>query len=580
MICSNCKAPLDSEDQFCSSCGQKNGGSAKKSVSVPEIFTFRFYRSKLFYVFLGILATISLYFVTGFQWKIQEIRVNRSEITPDLGGKDYPFTIIGDEWSEEGPDFKKLDEFAAITPSSGRNNEANNQVITVVRDQLSSLKDNNLSKAYQDYTSAEFKQATPFTSFEEFINSYPIFTKHATVNFSDVFFENNKASVTAILEMESLANPIDYTLIKTGDQWKIFGLRVLSPEQTVLSSTDKGDIIATVTDQLVAFKTNNLSKAYDDTTKEFRVNTSLQSFEEFVKANPILHEYLTSSYSQILFDHQTALLTVMLVGDNSKADIEYRLIKEEDRWKIWSINITRNISTTSRPPSIKSADLLLIIENQLEAIRNNDIKKGYQDYTSNSFKEATSFSDFEAFVHKNLVIEKNKGSNFTNFNIEDEVGTLEGTLSSASGEIVPVKYRLIYENNGWKILSINILYSMQTSTKKDQALEFSKIQIGTEVDLRGIVRNPITELKSAEQDKITANIYVHNGSKGVRIEAILEHVNSASKTTPVFTTLDHDGDSIISFVFTPPTQGWPKGEYKLHITASMGSKTDFSFQVK
>src|SRR5262249_17616035 len=111
------------------------------------------------------------------------------------------------------------------------------------------------------------------------------------------------------------------------------------------------------------------------------------------------------------------------------------------------------------------------------------------------------------------------------------------------------------------------------------ALNFAKAILGNKVDLRGIITDPTTEFADAHKD-ITMNLYVEHGKEGTGIEVVLEHIETGSTIPAVKTTLEKDGDSVVSFVFSPPTQGWPKGNYKLHVTSTTGLQKDFTFKVK
>ncbi len=71
-----------------------------------------------------------------------------------------------------------------------------------------------------------------------------------------------------------------------------------------------------------------------------------------------------------------------------------------------------------------------------------------------------------------------------------------------------------------------------------------------------------------------------NGDRGDQVEAVLEHVKSNSNIPPVSAVLDKPGESVVNYVFTAPSQGWPTGKYLLHISSPSGETKVVEFNVK
>jgi len=97
-----------------------------------------------------------------------------------------------------------------------------------------------------------------------------------------------------------------------------------------------------------------------------------------------------------------------------------------------------------------------VAEKQLAALRAGDVEKAYS-YTSKDFQNATSLQDFRAFVDSYPSLKNNKGNFFSSRAIENDVGTLQGSLQSQDGAVTPIEYKLVKENNEWKILSLQVL---------------------------------------------------------------------------------------------------------------------------
>lgn len=71
-------------------------------------------------------------------------------------------------------------------------------------------------------------------------------------------------------------------------------------------------------------------------------------------------------------------------------------------------------------------------------------------------RDKLTLGDFEAFVKRYPILANNTSHSFSNRSIKDKVGTVEGTLSDARGATTPVQYRLVKENDNWRIIYIHI----------------------------------------------------------------------------------------------------------------------------
>lgn len=106
------------------------------------------------------------------------------------------------------------------------------------------------------------------------------------------------------------------------------------------------------------------------------------------------------------------------------------------------------------------------VRSQLIALRAGDYVKAYS-YTSKDFQNSTSFDAFKNFIDRYPSLKNNKDSTFTNRKIENNEGEVSGTLEATDGTTTPIQYRLIKENDHWKILSIQVSPSGATVKHDD-----------------------------------------------------------------------------------------------------------------
>ncbi len=100
--------------------------------------------------------------------------------------------------------------------------------------------------------------------------------------------------------------------------------------------------------------------------------------------------------------------------------------------------------------SVLTSGLKKPIEKQLAAIRTEDYASAYA-YTTRAFQDATTFEAFKKFVNDYSALRNNESISFDERSIEDGVGVVHATLISRSKAKTPIYYRLIKENDVWKI---------------------------------------------------------------------------------------------------------------------------------
>jgi len=261
-------------------------------------------------------------------------------------------------------------------------------------------------------------------------------------------------------------------------------------------------------------------------------------------------------------------------------------------------------------PTFNSEDLLKVITAQLNDIREQKTPHAYEAYTSKTFREATSGEAFDKFIHENAAFSKNASANFLRLVFNNNIGTFKGTLTTRDGVIYPVEYDLILEDGQWKILHIQIYNPeknpssppettyLQTAEAEAQAaiptkpvevapidnshkppsLEITKAVVGTKINPKGFVQDPSAVIKTTAKE-IFINVFVQTGKIGDKIELTFKHQESHSQLPPISTNLHASGDSVVSFVFSAPPKGWPKGHYELLVTTSTGLQQIFTFEV-
>lgn len=464
-------------------------------------------------------------------------------------------------------------------------------VIKVLQRHLDALRANDIAKAYNETASKEFMEATSLDNYKAFVKSYPELVNYRNVRFDGPDVEGNLQLVKAHLTTDKGESEIDFRLVKdSNNQWKIWGVNVIhSVNYPAVSLQEKEELTQVINAQMDALKNKDLSEAYYAfTSKEFKKATSLEAFTDFVKNYPIFTSNPKVGIGDGFIEGNLRLIRVSLSSEKENVEVDYRLVKEGNQWKIWGIQIY----TTPDSQTPKNQDeLVTLVRDQLDALRANDISKAYYAFTSQEFQDSASREDFKKFVESHPALNKNQNLSLKSSSFDQQnKATAIIDLTATDGSVATFEYRFVYEENVWKILSIQKMGSQEVTKSNDarplnfnddstsKPLVFTKVVLGNKVDLKGIVTDPTTDFKDKKSD-ITANLYVENGNKGDDIEVVLTHLETDSSISPVKVTLDKEGDSVINVVYSPPTQGWPVGSYKLSAKSSTGVSKDFDFKI-
>jgi TM2 domain-containing membrane protein YozV len=111
-----------------------------------------------------------------------------------------------------------------------------------------------------------------------------------------------------------------------------------------------------------------------------------------------------------------------------------------------------------------TSGLVTTVENQLNALRADDISKAYS-YTSSGYRKTTSLEQFKTFVEEKPILKDHGEVTFPSRGFNNNTGEVTAELQNSDGGTVTVKFDLIKENNEWKI------YTIKVEPQKEQGSE-------------------------------------------------------------------------------------------------------------
>lgn len=258
------------------------------------------------------LVTIETHLVKEVdEWKISKILVNEDVSAIALSTKETAPTTLSHDIKEplEGP----------------------------IDGQLQALKQGNISAAYLEFTTDEFRKIS-LEDFTIYIQQYPIFMSENKVEILKNKFENSEKEILVLLESEKESAKVGYILAKENDQWKIRNFGVIDYFRNFdLQIEDVNKFLAVVERQLHAFKDKDINAAYKEyTSKHYRKMLSLDSFQKIIEGIPVLTRFQGTNLISVVLKNGGVLVQVELFDVNGEvAIIEYTLGIEDGSWKIW-----------------------------------------------------------------------------------------------------------------------------------------------------------------------------------------------------------------------------------------------------
>ncbi len=347
--------------------------------------------------------------------------------------------------------------------------EEENSLELIIKKQLKAFQDKDLQKAY-DETSNDFKKATPFDKFKEFIDHYTALSNNNNVLFKNTVLNSaDRATITVQLSTKEGEVPAEYTLVKEDGQWKIWNIRllILPLNENAKVKDDPALLLPPIQGQLKALQSKDIEKAYQMTSEGFRAATPLKEFKQFIEQYPALTEK-NSEVKEHIFYKGAGKVHAIVHQNNKTYHIDYTLSKENGKWQIWGMQISDTAPLAVAAPvavtDFDASSILDPVKEQLEEIKKGDIKKAYETYTSPDFKKFTSQEQFSVFLKNYAIFSNNASATFADPTFENNMAIIVASFTATNGEANQVEYNLNKENDAWKIVAIRVFSSTAPGT--------------------------------------------------------------------------------------------------------------------
>lgn len=108
-------------------------------------------------------------------------------------------------------------------------------LLEIIEGQLSALRTGDIPKAYNEFTSIEFRKITSQQQFAQFVKTFPVLSTNRSVKFNSVNFEKSIATFEGtLISQNGETLEAEYDLIQEKGKWRILGIQLFNPETTNL----------------------------------------------------------------------------------------------------------------------------------------------------------------------------------------------------------------------------------------------------------------------------------------------------------------------------------------------------------
>ena len=449
-------------------------------------------------------------------------------------------------------------------------------------------------------TSPSFQRGTTEKQFQGYIENYSFFVKFQDYQILKQKENLLKASFKVIFDPKT--QPKEVLFFLTNDHgWRIQNFEIVDQSENA-PQIDARVLFDAFYQQLKAIQDADNEKAYAYFSKHYQEEYSYQDFLKFIKLYPIFQNFENFDIQSPRLDSKQGTFFVNLKNTQQSYHFQYVLIPEGGQWKIDSIRFVEQIDISSSNQTEKFNQKLQeleathfdvnplkqLLQTLLDSLKNKDVKQVYTNLTSTHFRKETSFQNFESFIQRHPILFHFDSWKYVDLSFNNNAIIFTLNLIDKDKNVYPMIVELAKDGDAWKIQNINIesshkpkpLEGLTTTSIDSKGMSFTKVLIGYEVDKSGLVKNPKSILEAQNSKEIFVNVFVQQGRKDVVVRMVLKNVDNEGFVPPISTTLNSDGDSVITFVFSAPREGWPTGNYELKLSSSAGLLQIFNFRME
>lgn len=357
----------------------------------------------------------------------------------------------------------------------------------------------------------------------------------------------------------------------------LIGLVLLGILILFLSNLGESDPLDPVKGQLDAINEKKISLAYYNfTTLDFQKSTSLDTFKELIRSNPILATIKSVELKDKQVTGTDMVLDVTLTPENLEPfTMQYNLSKGDDGWRIEGFQkiLPATPATATQKPAANDVVAKpltpagpedageLLVRKHLALLKKGAIKTAFET-TVVPHDSSITLEQFQAFVTGNPFLINYDSVSFERAEPVDNLLVVPVIFSGKFGK-AQVEYTLESEPTGLLVKGIEILPPATEKNSASTETAIKQILVSLKANSQGEVIDPATTFKSPK-GPFYVNLLIANTKPGDVVEVVLESPDLKITSAP-----EEHKISIAAplynayFNFTTDADVWPAGTYNV-----------------
>jgi Domain of unknown function (DUF4864) len=336
----------------------------------------------------------------------------------------------------------------------------------IVEEQLELLREGRLTQAYYEYTSRDFQNTTSLEDFRQFLSFYRVLADNKSFRFEGSGVKDGVGTVSGVLISQDLHEMnAEFQLVKEENKWKIQSIRLKETAENGEGNRALHELTNAVQQQMKSLQKDEiLDVYYNFLSKDFQKETPFQVFQDYVASNPILTSFKNVIFKNSRIEDGKAYVDLVLSSEAGDFLIEYKLIRENAAWKVFSLRLVLPPEEAVKTIATNPQSLAPPVHAFLNALLFENIEKAYFN-TAKEFQEVTSLSAFESFVLSHPAFSHRDLADIKTGIIENGAGKLRVNLHDSNGMTV-LEFKLGYEEGQWRIWGITVIDSPENTSAK------------------------------------------------------------------------------------------------------------------
>lgn len=428
--------------------------------------------------------------------------------------------------------------------------EENNAIILAAQRLLASLRQSDFSAAYKYYMSDAFQKNTTYEAFKKTVSQLPVITQGNAAFATPNLLDSSHSTLVGKLTSPYGNAELNFVMVKTTEGWKINSLEiagastpmeapaespVIEPSRPQsLEDLDSSSPNYPIEAQLFMLSKGDINRSYLDLmAREFQRTTTMDEYTNFIHSYDILSHNVDYTVTPEYVKSNEASFKVVLTSEKgTKLSLTYDLTLERGGWKILNVDVS---SYSSPPRGLSTKHPQTFAPTW-----------GNSDSSGNSGSRHDSGASFGA-----------SPTSLMRLAFHPAVGSQETMTPPPESPPPP---------------------SVQEETASHPTFTYGAF--GTTVDTTtGLIKDPTLTLPKGKEN-IYFNLYVENGKAGQRITVDFRYLKTGISIPQITSTINTEGSSTLSYIFSPPPTGWLEGIYEVKASYNNEETKTFSFRVQ